>query len=45
MLIDYDGHADWEECEEMKNIEDVESDVEGDGAERWDQWLKAGWPC
>jgi hypothetical protein len=33
MLIDYDGHDHWEEHEEMKEIEDVKSDVEGDGTE------------
>jgi hypothetical protein len=32
MLIDYDGHDDWEEHQEFKDIEDMESNVEGDGA-------------
>jgi hypothetical protein len=32
MLIDYDGHDDWEECDKMKDIDDVESDVESNGA-------------
>jgi hypothetical protein len=30
MLIDYDGCDHWEQSKEMKEIEDVESDVEGD---------------
>jgi hypothetical protein len=34
-LIDYDGRDDWEEREEMKDIEDVESYVEGDVANQW----------
>jgi hypothetical protein len=33
MLIDYDGRDHWEDGEEMKEIEDVKSDVEGDGTE------------
>jgi hypothetical protein len=42
LLIDYDGHDDWEEREEMMDFEDVESDIEGDGMERRDQCLRAG---
>jgi hypothetical protein len=42
MLIDYDGCDQWEECEEMKEIKDVESDVEGDGMEQQDRCLSAG---
>ena len=44
MLIDYDGTDGWEEIrEEMMEIEEVESDVEGDGVERRDHCLRAGW--
>jgi hypothetical protein len=42
MLIDYDGCDDWEERKEMKDIEDVESDIEGNGVEQWSQCLWAG---
>jgi hypothetical protein len=42
MLIDYDGRDDWEEHEEMKDTEDMESDVEGDGADPQGRSLMAG---
>ena len=40
LLIDYDGHDSWENRDKLKDIEDVESHVEGDGQERRDACLQ-----
>jgi hypothetical protein len=40
LLIDYDGRDSWEERDELKDLEDVESDVEGDGQARRDACLQ-----
>jgi hypothetical protein len=34
MLIEYDGFDEWEDQEEIRELEEAESDIEGDGEEQ-----------
>jgi len=42
MLIQYDGFDEWEDREEIREFEETESDIEGDGEERRMASLHAG---